>query len=52
MTPDTALHLERFFGVEAQFWLNLQVGWDLYEATHSAAAREIGKIRPLRVAAG
>ena len=53
MTPDTALRLERFFGVEAQFWLNLQLGWDLYEATHSAAAaRAIGKIRPLRVAAG
>ena len=33
MTPDTALRLERFFGVEAQFWLNLQLGWDLYEAT-------------------
>lgn len=52
MTPDTALRLERFLGVEAQFWLNLQLVWDLYKATHSAAAREIGKIRPLRVAAG
>ena len=52
MTPDTALRLERFLGVEAQFWLNLQLGWDLYEATHSKAAREISKIRPLRVTTG
>ena len=52
MTPDTALRLERFFGVEAQFWLNLQLGWDLYKATHAATAREISKIRPLVLAAG
>ena len=32
MTPDTALRLERLLGVEAQFWLNLQLAWDLYRA--------------------
>ena len=31
VTPDTALRLERVFGMEAQFWLNLQAAWDLYE---------------------
>ncbi|HEY4312804.1 MAG TPA: hypothetical protein VGN12_25360 [Pirellulales bacterium] len=41
MTPDTALRLERLLGVEAQVWLNLQLRWDLYHATHSAAAQQI-----------
>ncbi|MBA4393836.1 MAG: addiction module antidote protein, HigA family, partial [Desulfobacca sp.] len=29
ITADTALRLQRFFGVEAQFWLNLQSEFDL-----------------------
>jgi antitoxin HigA-1 len=29
VTPDTALRLEKFFGVSAQFWMNLQVMYDL-----------------------
>ena len=45
ITPDTALRLERFLGVEAQFWMNLQQAWDLYHALHSRHAREIGRIR-------
>src|SRR5665213_1520489 len=48
MTPDTALRLEMLLGVEAQFWLNLQLAWDLYHVKHSAAAKEIGKIQPLK----
>ena len=32
VTPSTALRLARFFGVSADFWLNLQVRWDLYRA--------------------
>jgi len=47
MTPDTALRLERLFGMEAQFWLNLQLAWDLYRVQHSAAARSIRQIRRL-----
>ncbi|HYD52860.1 MAG TPA: HigA family addiction module antitoxin [Gemmatimonadaceae bacterium] len=47
MTPDTALRLERLLGVEAAFWLNLQLAWDLYHAVHSKAAAEIKKIRRL-----
>jgi antitoxin HigA-1 len=45
LTPDTALRLEQVFGMTAQFWLNLQLAWDLYEARRSPAAREIRKIR-------
>ena len=48
MTPDTALRLERLFGVEAQFWLNLQLAWDLYQAAHSPAAKEHAQIKPLK----
>ena len=51
VTPDTALRLEQLFGMEAQFWLNLQLAWDLYRASHSPAAREIRKIRRLRTRA-
>jgi len=29
ITADTALRLQRYFGVEAQFWLNLQSEYDL-----------------------
>lgn len=28
-TPETALRLERYLGASAQFWLNLQVAYDL-----------------------
>ena len=45
ITPDTALRLEQVFGVDAQFWLNLEVAWELYEARHSGTAREIQRIR-------
>ena len=29
ITADTALRLQRYFGVEAQFWLNLQSEYDI-----------------------
>jgi len=29
ITANTALRLEKYFGVEAQFWLNLQSEYDL-----------------------
>ncbi len=29
LTADTALRLARFFGTTAQFWMNLQVSYDL-----------------------
>jgi addiction module HigA family antidote len=45
VTPDTALRLERAFGMEAQFWMNLQLAWDLYQARHSPLAREIARIK-------
>lgn len=47
ITPDTALRLEKLLGMEAQFWLNLQLIWDLYHAKNSPAAAEINKIKRL-----
>jgi addiction module HigA family antidote len=36
VTPDTALRLEALFGMPADFWLTLQLRWDLYHAQHSS----------------
>ena len=47
VTPEMALRLEHLFGMEAQFWLNLQLAWDLYHVLHSPAAKEIRKIKRL-----
>ncbi len=32
ITPSTALRLAKFFGMSADFWMNLQLRWDLYFA--------------------
>jgi len=48
MTPSTALRLAQFFGVSADFWMNLQLRWDLYLA-RQAEQDEIKTIRPYAV---
>ena len=45
VTPDTALRLEQAFGMDAQFWLNLQLAWDLYHARRSRSAGDIVRIK-------
>jgi addiction module HigA family antidote len=35
ITPSTALRLAKYFGVSANFWLSLQLRWDLYHAQQS-----------------
>ena len=32
VTADTALRLSQYFGMSADFWMNLQLRWDLYFA--------------------
>jgi len=32
VTPGTALRLAKFFNMSADFWMNLQLRWDLYFA--------------------
>lgn len=49
VTGDTALRLGHWFGVEPQFWLNLQTQFDLVAADQRAGA-EIRRL-PTRVAA-
>ena len=46
ITPSTALRLARFFGVSEDFWLSLQLRWDLYKA-RKVEAKEIKAIRPV-----
>ena len=53
VTPSTALRLARFFGTSPEFWLNLQLRWDLYHAqrAEASALREIRRIKRGRRAA-
>ncbi len=46
ITADTALRLGRFFGMEAQFWLNLQARYDLLKAEVVLAKRLEKEVRP------
>jgi len=32
ITPSTALRLAKYFGMTPDFWMNLQLRWDLYHA--------------------
>lgn len=32
VTPSTALRLSQYFGTSTDFWMNLQLRWDLYHA--------------------
>ena len=51
MTADTALRLARFFGVEAQFWMNLQARYDLEVAERESRKRIEREVTPLKEAA-
>lgn len=51
VSPDTAIRLEALFGASAQFWLNLQLAWDLYHAQLEPDLAEVRK-RIKRLAAG
>jgi addiction module HigA family antidote len=46
ITADTALRLGRFFGMEAQFWLNLQSRYDLLSAEEALADRLDREVSP------
>ncbi|MDP6053221.1 MAG: HigA family addiction module antitoxin [Candidatus Latescibacteria bacterium] len=39
ITADTALRLGRFFGMEAQFWMNLQTRYELETTRNTLADR-------------
>lgn len=46
VTPSTALRLSKFLGTSPDFWMNLQLRWDLYHSQR-AEAEQIERIRPL-----
>jgi addiction module HigA family antidote len=49
ITPATALRLAKYFGVSPDFWLNLQLRWDLYQAQQTES-HELTVIQPVRLA--
>ena len=51
VTSSTALRLSRFLGVSPDFWMNLQLRWDLYFARQSEAD-ELKSIKPFSVLQG
>ena len=51
ITPSTALRLAKFFGMTPDFWLNLQLRWDLYHAMQ-AEAPDLEQIRRSRAVGG
>ncbi len=46
ITPSTALRLAKVFGVSSDFWMNIQLRWDLYFANQSESEVLKG-IKPL-----
>ncbi|QEP08280.1 MULTISPECIES: HigA family addiction module antitoxin [Glutamicibacter] len=49
ITADTALRLGRYFGIDPQFWLNLQSHYEL-ELARDRVSEQIEAITPLAVA--
>ena len=48
VTPATALRLAKFFEVSPDFWMNLQLRWDLYRAQQTEV-NDLEAIHPHRV---
>jgi antitoxin HigA-1 len=46
ITPSTALRLAKVFGVSADFWMNIQLRWDLFFAKEGELAA-LKNIKPL-----
>lgn len=45
LTPSIALRLAKFFGMSADFWLNLQMCWNLYHVQRQEST-ELAEIIP------
>src|SRR5512139_842736 len=50
ITPSTALRLAKFFGTSPDFWMNLQLRWDLYH-TQRTETGALKSIKPHRAEA-
>ncbi len=51
ITPSTALRLAKYFGMSADFWMNVQLRWDMYFAQQTEVA-VLETIQPLSPVAG
>jgi addiction module HigA family antidote len=49
ITPATALRLAKFFELSPDFWMNLQLRWDLYQAQQTEV-NDLLVIHPHRLA--
>jgi addiction module HigA family antidote len=50
ITADTALRFGKFFGMEAQFWMNLQSHYDLEVAKDAIAGKLAREVEVLKAA--
>ena len=48
VTPDTALRLAKVLGMSAEFWLGLQLDWDLWNAMRSKDYAAIELLEPVK----
>ena len=48
VTPDTALRLAQVLGMSAEFWLGLQLDWDLWNAMQSKEYVQIEQLEPVK----
>jgi addiction module HigA family antidote len=46
ITADTALRLARFFGTDPEFWLNLQLSYDLQKTTLEKGKKISQEVEP------
>ena len=46
ITPSTALRLAKFFGMSPDFWMNVQLRWDMYFARQKEQS-ELEAIQPI-----
>ena len=51
ITPSTALRLGKVFGISPDFWMNLQLRWDLYHVREQEQT-QLDEIRPWNRLAG
>ena len=49
INPSIALRLAKYFGMSPDFWMNLQLRWDLYQ-TQQAESEDLNAIHPHVVA--
>jgi antitoxin HigA-1 len=47
LVAEDALRLARVLGTKADYWLNLQQSWDLWNTMQGSSGRAIAKLRPI-----